>query len=83
LIPATGKVLQLYERTSPLACAAASREAREAQQRWAKRPVEERCAQVAVLKTKILEARDVLTDAVVRESGKPRAEAKLPTCSSR
>jgi len=75
--PATGKVLQSFERTSPLAIPQLLARARAAQQSWAKRPVAERCAQVAVLKTKILEAREVLTDAVVRESGKPRAEAKF------
>src|SRR5258708_32530749 len=75
--PATGKVLQSFERTSPLAIPQLLARARVAQQSWAKRRVAERCAQVAVLKTKILEARDLLTDAVVRESGKPRAEAKF------
>jgi acyl-CoA reductase-like NAD-dependent aldehyde dehydrogenase len=75
--PATGKVLQSYERTSPRAVPQLLARAREAQKGWAKRPVEERCAQIAVLKKKILEAREVLTDAVVRESGKPRAEAKF------
>ena len=39
--------------------------------------VEERCARIGILKGKILEARELLTDAVVRESGKPRAEAKF------
>src|SRR5260370_22132943 len=75
--PATGKVLQSYERTSPRAVPQLLAKAREAQKAWAKRPVAERCAQIAVLKTRILEAREVLTDAVVRESGKPRAEAKF------
>jgi len=32
--PATGKVLQLYERTSPLAVPQLLAKAREAQQRW-------------------------------------------------
>src|SRR5260221_4737845 len=75
--PSTGKVLQSFERTSPLAIPQLLARARVAQQSWAKRRVAERCAQVAVLKTKILEARDLLADAVVRESGKPRAEAKF------
>jgi acyl-CoA reductase-like NAD-dependent aldehyde dehydrogenase len=75
--PATGKVLQSYERTSPRAVPQLLAKAREAQKAWAQRPVAERCAQIAVLKTKILEAREVLTDAVVRESGKPRVEAKF------
>jgi len=75
--PATGKVTKSYERTSPLAVPQLMAKTREAQRAWAKRPVEERCAQLAILKTKILEARDELADAVVRESGKPRAEAKF------
>lgn len=75
--PATGKVIQSFERTSPLALPQLVARAREAQRAWAKRRVEDRCAQIALLKTKILEARDILTDAVVRESGKPRAEAKF------
>lgn len=75
--PATGKVLQSFERTPPLAVPQLLAKAREAQKVWAKRPVAERCAQIAVLKTKILEARELLTDAVVRESGKPRAEVKF------
>ena len=75
--PATGKILQSYERTSPLAVSQLLARARQAQKTWAKRSVAERCAQIGVLKTKILEARDLLTDAVVRESGKPRAEVKF------
>src|SRR5690242_6247212 len=75
--PATGKILQSFERTSPLAVPQLLAKAREAQKVWAKRSVAERCAQTAVLKTKILEARELLTDAVVRESGKPRAEVKF------
>lgn len=75
--PATGKVLQSFERTPPLAVPQLLAKAREAQKVWGKRPVAERCAQIAVLKTKILEARELLTDAVVRESGKPRAEVKF------
>src|SRR6266849_3546253 len=59
--PATGKVLQSFERTSPLAVPQLLAKARAAQEIWAKRPVEERCARIAVLKTKLLEAREVLT----------------------
>lgn len=75
--PATGAVLGSYERTSPLAVPQLLAKAREAQKAWAKRSVAERCAQIGVLKTKIFEARELLTDAVVRESGKPRTEAKF------
>ena len=75
--PATGEVLKTYERTSPLAVPQLLAKAREAQKIWAKRSVEERCAQLRVLRAKILEAREDLADAVVRESGKPRTEAKF------
>jgi acyl-CoA reductase-like NAD-dependent aldehyde dehydrogenase len=75
--PATGKVLKSYERTSPLAVPQLLAKTREAQREWAKRSVEERCARLSILKAKILETRELLADAVVRESGKPRAEAKF------
>jgi succinate-semialdehyde dehydrogenase/glutarate-semialdehyde dehydrogenase len=75
--PATAKVLKSFERTSPLAVPQLMARAREAQRAWAKRSVAQRCAQLAILKTKILEARDELADAVVQESGKPRTEAKF------
>ncbi len=75
--PATGKVTATYERTAVLAVAPLVAKARHAQAAWARVPVEERCARMSVLKEKMLEARDALTDTVVRESGKPRAEAKF------
>lgn len=75
--PATGEVMKSYERTSPLDVPQLLTKTREAQKIWAKRSVEERCAQLLVLRSKILEARELLADAVVRESGKPRTEAKF------
>jgi len=75
--PATGKVLKHYERTSPLAVPQLLAKAREAQREWAKRSVEERCERLRVLQSIILEKKDLLADAVVRESGKPRSEAKF------
>jgi acyl-CoA reductase-like NAD-dependent aldehyde dehydrogenase len=75
--PATGQVSSTFERTSPLQVPQLLAKAREAQAAWAKLSVKERCAKIAVLKNKILDAREALTDAVVRESGKPRAEAKF------
>ncbi len=75
--PATGKVRASFERTPVLAVPQLLAKAREAQIAWAGVRVEERCARIGVLKGKILEARELLTDAVVRESGKPRAEAKF------
>jgi len=75
--PATGRILRTFEKTPPLGVPGLLARTRAAQRDWAKVPVEKRCAQLAVLKEKILGARDLLADAVVRESGKPRAEAKF------
>jgi acyl-CoA reductase-like NAD-dependent aldehyde dehydrogenase len=73
--PASGRVCANFERTPPSTVASLLGKARAAQASWAKRPIEERCAQMGVLKKKILEARKALGDTVVRESGKPRVEA--------
>jgi len=75
--PSTGKTLRTFEKASPLAVPQLLAKAREAQRIWARRSVKERCAQLFELRSKILEAREVLVDAVVRESGKPRTEAKF------
>jgi acyl-CoA reductase-like NAD-dependent aldehyde dehydrogenase len=75
--PATGLVTAEFERTAVLAVPQLMAQARTAQVEWARLSVEKRCERIAVLKTKILEAVEVLTDAVVRESGKPRVEAKF------
>jgi acyl-CoA reductase-like NAD-dependent aldehyde dehydrogenase len=75
--PATGKITKSFKRTSPLDVPQLLARTREAQRAWGKRSVEERCARIEVLKGKILEARDLLMEAVVRESGKPRTEAKF------
>ena len=75
--PATGNVCATFPRTPPLVVPQLFSKAREVQAQWAKVPIEQRCARVGVLKKKILEARDILADAVVRESGKPRVEAKF------
>ena len=75
--PATGKILKTFERTSPQSVPALLAKTRAAQAAWAKWPLEKRCAQLKVLRAKMLEARAELTDAVVQESGKPRTEAKF------
>jgi len=75
--PATGLILRTFEKTSPLSVPGLLAKAREAQREWAKRSVEERCERLRVLQSIILERKDLLADAVVRESGKPRAEAKF------
>jgi len=73
--PATGRVCASFESTLPQELPQLLMKARAAQAGWAKRSTEERCSHIAALKKKILEARNELADAVVRESGKPRAEA--------
>lgn len=75
--PATGKVCASFERTPPLFVPQLLLKAREVQAGWARIPVKDRCTRIGVLKKKILEARDTLAAAVVRESGKPRVEAKF------
>ncbi|MGB9435353.1 MAG: aldehyde dehydrogenase family protein [Candidatus Acidiferrum sp.] len=75
--PATGHICASYERTPPLQVPQLLLKARQVQSAWAKLSVEQRCARIGVLKKKILDARDTLTDVVVRESGKPRVEAKF------
>jgi succinate-semialdehyde dehydrogenase/glutarate-semialdehyde dehydrogenase len=73
--PATGRVCGHFEKTPPLAVPRILAKARAAQAAWERVPIRDRCAQITVLKAKILEACGSLADAVVRESGKPRAEA--------
>src|SRR5215471_2030711 len=75
--PATGKILKTFEKTAPQSVPALLAKCRAAQARWAKLPIEKRCAQLKALRAKILEVREELTDSVVRESGKPRTEAKF------
>jgi acyl-CoA reductase-like NAD-dependent aldehyde dehydrogenase len=75
--PATGKIWTSFARTSPLLVPQLLAKARAAQAEWAKLPIRQRCARIAILKNKIFDARDALADAVVRESGKPRVEAKF------
>lgn len=73
--PATGRVLATYEKTLPLSVPQLLAKARVAQVGWAARSVEERCFHMRALQAQMLKQRDALADAVVRESGKPRAEA--------
>jgi acyl-CoA reductase-like NAD-dependent aldehyde dehydrogenase len=73
--PATGATLGCFEKTSPAALPDIVRRAREAQASWAKLPIRERCTRIRALGQRIMSARDVMADAVVAESGKPRVEA--------
>jgi succinate-semialdehyde dehydrogenase/glutarate-semialdehyde dehydrogenase len=73
--PATGEVLAHIEKTQPAMVAKILERARAAQGEWARVPIAERCRKLRVLLQCIMKARNELADVVVRESGKPRAEA--------
>jgi acyl-CoA reductase-like NAD-dependent aldehyde dehydrogenase len=73
--PATGEVLAHFDRTLASSLPEIISRARVAQRGWAKLPIRERCSRLRVLRERIMASRNELTDAVVRESGKPRVEA--------
>jgi len=73
--PATGKILSQFEKTQPGALPGILVRARVAQSAWCAVPIEKRCAQLRVLRERMMVSRDVLADVVVAESGKPRVEA--------
>ena len=73
--PATGKILAQFEKTSPAALPEILSRARAVQSGWGALPVENRCAQLRALRDCMMASRDVLANAVVAESGKPRVEA--------
>src|SRR5438132_6922095 len=71
--PATGEVLGHFERTPASSLPEIVSRARLAQR--AKLPIRDRCAKLRGLRDRSMASRKELTDAVVRESGKPRVEA--------
>jgi acyl-CoA reductase-like NAD-dependent aldehyde dehydrogenase len=73
--PATGKILGQFEKTSPAALPEILFQARAAQSAWSAVLIGKRCAQMLVLRDRVMASRDALADAVVAESGKPRVEA--------
>ena len=73
--PATGEVLGHFEKTLPSALPQIMANARAVQAAWAQKSVDDRCARLRHLQGAMMELRDELADAVVRESGKPRVEA--------
>ena len=73
--PATGETRAWIEATPPEQIASIVARSRTAQADWARRSLAERCTLLDVLRKQIFASRDALADAVVRESGKPRAEA--------
>jgi len=73
--PATGETLGYFEKTLSTALPQIVAHARATQSVWARVPMRERCARLRDLRDRIMSSRDVLADAVVAESGKPRVEA--------
>jgi acyl-CoA reductase-like NAD-dependent aldehyde dehydrogenase len=73
--PATNETRIWMEATSPEQIASILDRARTAQRNWARRPMAERCQLLNKLREMIFATRNELADAVVHESGKPRAEA--------
>jgi len=73
--PATNETRIWMEATSPEQIASILDRARTAQRNWARRPMAERCQLLNKLRETIFATRNELADAVVHESGKPRAEA--------
>src|SRR5882724_12076321 len=73
--PATGQVLQYFEATPPEQLPEIVARARKIQKNWVEIPVVARRAQIRKLGEVMLASRDILANAVVAESGKPRVEA--------
>jgi acyl-CoA reductase-like NAD-dependent aldehyde dehydrogenase len=73
--PATGETRAWIEATAPEQIESIVARARTAQFDWARRPLGARCSLLNELRKQIFAARRALADAVVFESGKPRAEA--------
>ncbi len=75
--PATGEVVTRIPATPLTAIPAILEAARAAQQEWAAQPLTERCAMLRKLRDAIFQRRDDIANIVIRETGKPRAEAIL------
>ncbi len=75
--PATGEVISRTPATPLSAIPEIFEAARAAQIAWAAQPLTERCAMLRQLRDAIFERRDDIASIVVRETGKPRAEAIL------
>jgi succinate-semialdehyde dehydrogenase/glutarate-semialdehyde dehydrogenase len=75
--PATGEVVARISATPLTAIPAIFEASRAAQKEWAARPLRDRCGMLRNLRDAIFERRDDIANIVVRETGKPRAEAIL------
>src|SRR5271167_1877340 len=75
--PATDEVIERIAATPLNSIPEIVKTAAHAQVGWAARPLSERCAMLRRLRDVIFERRENIADIVVRETGKPRAEAIL------
>ncbi|MFY9732103.1 MAG: aldehyde dehydrogenase family protein, partial [Candidatus Acidiferrales bacterium] len=75
--PATGEEVARIPATPVSSIPAIFEAARAAQKAWAAQPLTERCAMLRKLRDAIFERRDDIANIIVRETGKPRAEAIL------
>src|SRR5262249_8194072 len=75
LDPATGETLGYVQKTPLANVAYILSLSRAVQADWVRLPIAQRCSLLRALRDRILSSRHTLADAVVRESGKPRAEA--------
>src|SRR5437868_7004712 len=73
--PATGEALSWIDSTPVEQVAPIVAQSRVAQKNWIGRSIAHRCSLLKKLREQMFAARDALADVVVRESGKPRAEA--------
>lgn len=73
--PATGEVVSHFEKTPVDKLPEIVARAREAQSNWRELQISERCDRLLQLRKEIMRSRNMLADAVTRESGKPRVEA--------
>jgi acyl-CoA reductase-like NAD-dependent aldehyde dehydrogenase len=73
--PATGEVVGQFKTTPTSLLPEIVARARATQVSWAKVPIRQRCAQLRVFRDQVMSSRDALAEGVVRETGKPRAEA--------
>src|SRR5712692_1442084 len=73
--PASGEVIERFERTSAALLPQIVARARAAQSAWSQLSIEKRCEQLRILRERMMVSRNVLADAVVAEPGKPRVEA--------
>ncbi len=75
--PATGEVLGDVPIESADAVRAAVERARAAQEAWALLPIEERCERILRFRDAIVDRAEEIVELLVKECGKPRAEALM------